>query len=355
MKACFIVAAATAIFGPHVAAQSASSPTLYIFGDSLSDVGTLKELTLGLVPPPPYWQGRFSSGPVWNEYLAPLLNYNLYNKAIGGSTSDNSHSSISPLPIKIPSSQDQINYFKLNNPLYSVSSTTFLDIAVLEIGANDYFADMFQLGAGTLTVDSFIGTLSDTVVSQLQQLKDIGFRNIVVTNLAAIQYTPMTAILKSHALANETVTKYNQMLAAKVTAWAQSANIGFFSIADIGGFVALTVNSAAITTALGITDTQTSCVGGNTLNLIESQDKLSALVQFFIDAKEDLLCSDPSTNYFFDPVHPAERVHRLFGYVGKEMVAATIQGQQFQLTESSILSIISKYNLGTPAPKPASV
>ncbi|KAI8318621.1 hypothetical protein GQ54DRAFT_314338, partial [Martensiomyces pterosporus] len=102
-------------------------------------------------------------------------------------------------------------------------------------------------------------------------------------------------------------------------------------------------------------DTKTSCVGGNTLNLIESQDKLSALVNFFIDAKEDLLCSDPSTNYFFDPVHPAERVQRLFGYVGKEMVTAIIQGQQYQMTEAGILALISQHNLGTPAPKPARI
>ncbi|KAI8318444.1 hypothetical protein GQ54DRAFT_251767, partial [Martensiomyces pterosporus] len=330
-------------------------PTLYIFGDSLSDVGTLKELTLGLVPPPPYWQGRFSSGPMWNEYLAPLLNYNLYNKAIGGSTSDNSHSSLIPLPIKIPSTQDQINYFKFIHPFYSSSPTKFLDIAMLEIGANDFFAEMFKLSANTLTVDSFIKTLSDTVVNQLEQLKNIGFRNIVVANLAAIQYTPMAGLLNMRDLANTTVTRYNQMLATKVNAWAKNANIGFFSIADIGGFVELTVNSGAITTALGIKDVKTSCVGGNTLNLFEAQDKLSALVQFIIDAKENLMCSDPSTNYFFDPVHPAERVHRLFGYVGKEMVSAIVQGQQFQLTEANVLSIINKYHLGTPAPKPASV
>ncbi|KAI8318443.1 hypothetical protein GQ54DRAFT_314482, partial [Martensiomyces pterosporus] len=92
MKLTLVSIATATIFTAQALAYSVSKPTLYIFGDSLSDIGTLKELTLGLVPPPPYWQGRFSSGPSWNEYLAPLLGYNLYNKAIGGSTSDNSHS-----------------------------------------------------------------------------------------------------------------------------------------------------------------------------------------------------------------------------------------------------------------------
>ncbi|KAJ1837314.1 hypothetical protein LPJ70_005902, partial [Coemansia sp. RSA 2708] len=99
-----------------------ATPTLHIFGDSLSDVGTLQKLTLGLLPPPPYWKGRFSSGPVWNEYLAKLRNYDLYNKAIGGSTSDNKNSALldfSPikLPVNIPSTQDQINFFKAIKPL----------------------------------------------------------------------------------------------------------------------------------------------------------------------------------------------------------------------------------------------
>ncbi|KAJ1665293.1 hypothetical protein IW140_000647 [Coemansia sp. RSA 1813] len=342
-------------------ASAATTPTLHIFGDSLSDVGTLRQLTLGLIPPPPYWNGRFSSGPVWNEYLAKLLGFNLYNKAIGGSTSDNKNSAIldfSPikLPINIPSTQDQISYFKLTRPTYSASVTRSLDIAVLEAGANDFFAEMFKLATNTLTVESFVETLSDTVVSQLEQLRQIGFKNIVVANLAAIQYTPLADILDIQALANTTVNLYNSRLAEKANSWAKSASgVQIFTIADIGGFVEVTANSPAISTALGLTNTKTSCVGGNTLNLVQSDNKLIALLQLILDAKEDLMCSNPSTNYFFDFVHPAERIQRLFGYFGKEMVAAILSGKTFELNEANILSIITKYNLGTPAPKPVAV
>ena len=46
---------------------------LYVFGDSLSDTGNLFALTFGIEPPsPPYFDGRFSDGPVWVETLAPL-------------------------------------------------------------------------------------------------------------------------------------------------------------------------------------------------------------------------------------------------------------------------------------------
>ncbi|KAJ2447454.1 hypothetical protein GGF42_005434 [Coemansia sp. RSA 2424] len=358
-----VVAVAASGIQAALLPSAITKPTLYIFGDSLSDVGTLKQLTLGLFPPPPYWQGRFSSGPVWNEYLAKLLGYNLYNKAAGGATSDNSKSSITdfipiPVPIKIPSTQDQINFFKFLNPFYSALSTTrALDIAVLEVGANDFFVQMFKLATNIMTVDSFVETLSNTVVGQLEQLRKIGFKNIVVPNLAAIQHTPMAALLKLQDISNATVTQYNRVLSTKAQAWAakNAKDLGFFSIADIGGFVELTVRSPAITTALGLEDVKTSCVGGNLLNLVQAEDKLLALLQLALDSKDNVLCSNPSTNYFFDPVHPAERVQRLFGYYGKEVMVAMVQGTTFDLNEANILSIISKYNLGTPAPKPASI
>ncbi|KAJ1964445.1 hypothetical protein GGI12_001429 [Dipsacomyces acuminosporus] len=355
MKLISITVAAAALFSSYVAALPTTKPTLYIFGDSLSDIGVLKQLTLGIVPPPPYWEGRWSSGPVWNEYLAPLLDYDLYNKALGGSTSDNTHSSLIPLPIKIPSTQDQINYFKFTHPVYQQSSTLGADVALLEIGHNDFIAEMNRLKSGELSIDSFITTLSDTVINQLEQMKQIGFKNIVVSNLAEIQYTPMADLLKVKDLARETIGKYNQMLASKANAWAKSANLKSFLLVDIGGFVELTVHSKAIASALGLTDTTTSCVGGNTLNLIQSKDKLAAFIKWVMDVKEAFMCSDPSTHYFFDLEHPAERIHRLFGYAGKELVAAALSGKTFEMNEANLLTLISKYNLGTPAPKPARI
>ncbi|KAJ1964446.1 hypothetical protein GGI12_001430 [Dipsacomyces acuminosporus] len=355
MKLISITVAAAALFSSYVAALPTTRPTLYVFGDSLSDIGLLNKLTLGYAARPPYWEGRFSSGPVWNEYLALLLKYNLYNKSLGGSTSDNAHSSLFPPPIQIPSTQDQINYFKFMHPMYQQGSTLGADVAFLEVGHNDFSAELDRLKSGELSIDSFITTLSDTVISQLEQMKQIGFKNILVTNLAEMQYTPMAEVYKFKSLARETIGKYNQMLASKANAWAESANLKSFLFVDIGGFVELTVHSKAIASALGLTDTTTSCIDGNTLNFARSNDKLAAFIKWVIDAKEAFMCSDPSTHYFFDLEHPAERIHRLFGYAGKELVTAALSGKTFEMNEANLLTLISKYNLGTPAPKPARI
>jgi len=53
---------------------------IVVFGDSLSDSGNLFAATMGTTPPPPYYQGRFSNGPVWVEDLAGRLGVEMAEK-----------------------------------------------------------------------------------------------------------------------------------------------------------------------------------------------------------------------------------------------------------------------------------
>jgi phospholipase/lecithinase/hemolysin len=60
------------------AARAGSFSEIYVFGDSFSDSGNAFAATGGLIPSdPPYFQGRFSNGPVWAERLAELLGLTL--------------------------------------------------------------------------------------------------------------------------------------------------------------------------------------------------------------------------------------------------------------------------------------
>ncbi|KAJ2039763.1 hypothetical protein GGI03_003851 [Coemansia sp. RSA 2337] len=342
-----------AVLSIAAAIAHAADPTLHIFGDSLSDIGTLETLTLGLVPSDNHWNGRFSSGPVWNEYLAKLLKFNLYNRAIGGSTSDNDHSTlIDVLNINIPSTENQIDFFGFTHPLYYFDGTRSKDIAILEVGANDFFADKAAIKSGNLTITHFVDRLANTVVEQLEDLRKIGFKNIVLTNLAAIQHSPMANAEGIVDMTTKVVTQYNQKIASQASAWAAKASgVSSFMISDLGSFVELTIKSPAIIAALGLTDIKTPCLGAGSTNY-----SLETLIASAMGKETSTgMCSSPSTMYFFDDVHPAERVHRLFGYYSFATIAAKANNTIFELNEANILSLISKYNLGTPSPKPAAV
>ena len=73
-------------------ASTSNSPfsKLYVFGDSLSDPGNIYNSTtfvqpfdwllgfdIPVIPPSPYYEGRYSNGPIWTDYLAEELGLTL--------------------------------------------------------------------------------------------------------------------------------------------------------------------------------------------------------------------------------------------------------------------------------------
>ena len=65
-------------------ASASTFTSVIVYGDSLSDNGNLYALTGQ--PPAPYYNGRFSNGPVAVEYLASTLGVPLSDFAWGGAT-----------------------------------------------------------------------------------------------------------------------------------------------------------------------------------------------------------------------------------------------------------------------------
>jgi len=55
--------------------KAAPFSDLFFFGDSLSDAGNISKMTAGSIPGSPYYQGRFSNGPVWSELFAVLKGF----------------------------------------------------------------------------------------------------------------------------------------------------------------------------------------------------------------------------------------------------------------------------------------
>jgi phospholipase/lecithinase/hemolysin len=94
-----------AISGP--AAAQLPFDELIVFGDSHSDVGNVNVLTGGVVAGPPYFEGRFSNGPIWVDRLAERLDLpalvpsltNGNNYAFGGAEAGSGFTSNACLPI----------------------------------------------------------------------------------------------------------------------------------------------------------------------------------------------------------------------------------------------------------------
>jgi outer membrane lipase/esterase len=76
-----------ALFGLASMAAQATTPSydaLYVFGDSYCDVGNLFLATGGAEAAPPYYNGRFSNGPIWLDHVAGFLGVPLQPSLLKG-------------------------------------------------------------------------------------------------------------------------------------------------------------------------------------------------------------------------------------------------------------------------------
>jgi phospholipase/lecithinase/hemolysin len=149
---------------------AASFDEIVVFGDSLSDNGNLVFIEDQPEPDPElYYQGRFSNGPVWVEYLADArhLNVPLTDRALGGAQSDGF---VPPGVI-----QQVITYVTTND----VPSPDTLFI--LWIGGNDY-----------LNGDEAFQTVVSNINDAMDRLAQFGALNLLVLNLPDLGAIPAT-------------------------------------------------------------------------------------------------------------------------------------------------------------------
>ena len=175
---------------------------IVIFGDSLSDTGNLSKALGGVFPPFPYFQGRFSNGPIWIDQFAPKLGLDstqVLNFAVGGATTGRlnvgSLLAGNPLPIKLPGLLDEIDAFTTLNPNGANPKSLYVVFA----GGNDFLAlptTLFQ-GLAMGNLQSFIG-LSGAIVQSVQNIATAvtnlalqGAGTIAIANLPNLGRTPL--------------------------------------------------------------------------------------------------------------------------------------------------------------------
>lgn len=234
-------------------ANAASFSSVIVYGDSLSDNGNLYAATGHLVPSAPYYNGRFSNGPVAVEQLAAALNVPLLDFAFGGATTGVGNSGDG-------GTQTSLGLFHLPGMLSEFAAfpppAALIPDALFVVwgGANDY-----EVGGSVATAVSDI----DLIVAGLQAK---GATHIVVPGLPDLGLTPEFYGVSSATLFS---LQFNAAL--------QSSLPPNVTYDDVFGVLNTIIANPG---TYGFTDVTTPCFDGKTL------------------------CSNPNQHLFFDQIHP---------------------------------------------------
>ncbi|MBD2432273.1 autotransporter outer membrane beta-barrel domain-containing protein [Fischerella muscicola CCMEE 5323] len=264
---------------------------LFIFGDSLSDNGNLYRLTGGTIPlSPPYFQGRFSNGPVWVEILGSYFNIDANettNYAVGGSTSGNTNVLSESLIIPLPALSSQINNFT-SAPVTPSSNALF----ILWAGANDYLIQPIEKRATNTQV--VVNNLSNAITILINK----GARNIIVPNLPDLGKTPQERSLGTADSTTTLIKSHNSNLNTALQEIARTRNVNIIPL-DIHALFDEVIDQPD---RYGLTNINDPC----------------------FDQQAGTICSNPDEYLFWDNVHPTDRGHKFIAEYTEAVLNAPV-------------------------------
>lgn len=274
-------------------AQAAPYSALYVFGDSLSDNGNLAGLPES--PPPPYFQNRFSNGPVAAEYLAGNLGLGagkFFNYAVGGATTGLTNTYSSSLPNS--GMLSQVGIFAGSHPTADPNA-----LYMLWGGPNDFFA----ISNPSLYPAAITAAVTN-ILTEIGILSSLGAKHFLVPNMVNLGLTPRFLALGSAASADAT------LLSMAFNFALDSALPSFVTEFDTFGFMNDVVANPG---AFGLSDISSSCFDGTSL------------------------CSNPDQYLFWDDVHPTTAAASI---LAAQFTAAVPEPGSVALTGMAILLLI---------------
>ncbi|KXS18076.1 hypothetical protein M427DRAFT_53925 [Gonapodya prolifera JEL478] len=270
--------------------------TAVVFGDSLSDNGNYYAASGNRTPGPPYYNGRFSNGPLWIEDLANVTGIRVVNYAFAAATTDlGGNTTSSSLPgndgrtVRVNGLLGQVQDFLGNATVLPSNAAPALFVW---IGGNDYTK---ALGASALAyspdnatsavvanitniVKSLDGKASAIVVIGLPDMS-----KLPLIALAAATGGPVVVPLLTNALLG-TTRLHNAKLAASLQALNTTSKSTLKFVDPFNDpFV-------AEFTARNFTVTNGSCLNFGTNGSYT-------------------VCSDPDQYLYWDWLHPTAKAH----------------------------------------------
>ena len=309
-----------AVGGVASAASAQSYSRLVVFGDSLSDNGNLFAATGGASPTAPYFQGRFSNGPVFTE----LLGFNVGRSAAGASVTGSinyayggARTDSSAFP---PGMRNQLL-------AYTGGGGTFRSTDLVSIlgGANNIFQGLPAAGASanpTGAITPVVNAAAADMTFLVNSIAAAGAGTILVGNIPSLGNAPQFRGTVAAPLAEFAGTSFNSALLSGLMTTAAArpgTNIILFDIFKVGA--ALTANPSAF----GLTNVTDACFNGVTV------------------------CATPNTYLFWDGVHPTAAGHQLIArlandylYYGDIGAQSTVQAETGFRQREDLMDIASE-------------
>lgn len=250
-------------------ASAASFDSLISFGDSLSDTGS------GPATPPSYG-GRYSNGPVWEEYLAGSLGIGAAQTrdyAIGGALTGSTPTGLLTQTAGYAAA-----------PVALGSSTLFTVWA----GGNDAFST--ASGGDPLAI---MAQAAANVASAVMQLAGAGAQYFLVPNLPNGGLFPATILLGVDPNAANLLTQFfNSQLDAALAPLTGSLGVTIYRLDTYALYQAIVGNPAGY----GFTNWTQACrTGAGT-------------------------CANPDEYLFWDTIHPTTRAHQFIAAAALQAV-----------------------------------
>ena len=259
-----------------LSAQSSEAVNeLYVFGDSLSDMGMVFRASGGQYPPrSTYFQGRYSNGKVWVEYLADRLKLppeRITNFACGGATTRSDRNSL--VPGLLAQVESWTNSQKQANPhaLY-----------VVWAGANDYLQ-----GGNNANIPV------ENVARAIASLAGVGAKNILLANLPDLGQLPATRTSANSASLTALTQAHNQGLRRTVKVLSQQHSDLKIATLDANGLYRDAIANPA---KYGLTNVMSACLSGGGV------------------------CGSPDRFLFWDGIHPTTAAHKILGEAASAIV-----------------------------------
>lgn len=274
---------------------AANFSQLYIFGDSLSDTGNTYKLTGNNIPPsPPYFQGNFSNGKVWTQYLATDLGLNPSNYAdvistganpsqginfaFGGATTGTENTldlTIPNLPVPLPGLAQEIGVFTTN----FASTADKNALYVIWAGANNYLPNQTN---GAYVPQTIPNTAIANLSASIQALASVGAKNFLVVNLPDLAKLPLTVNQPGSNFLSQLSNEHNSQLKTTVDNLKTTLPVNFIQILDVNTLVNQVTSDS---TKYGFDNVTQGCL--------------------------TTACTTPDQYLFWDNLHPTTKGHEL--------------------------------------------